>query len=238
MGTSAYPWRAGRAWSSPGRLDGLGDLAPSGIDPAPRRCGPTWREFLTAQAEGIIAADFFHIDTVLGTRLYALAFLEHGTRRLHIFGVTAHPTRAWTVQQARNLASELGARLESLRFLLRDRDGKYGDAFDTVFEAEELRVIATAPRAPRMNAHCERIIGSIRREVLDHVLVLGEGHARQVLAAYQTHYNEHRPHQARDQLPPDIHEHPASAHDLDSPGCPPLRRRILGGVINEYRYAA
>ena len=102
------------------------------MDPAPRRGGPTWREFLTAQAEGIIAADFFHIDTVLGKRLYALAFFEHGTRRQHITGVTAHPTRDWTVQQARNLAGELGARMESLRFLLRDRDGKYGDAFDAV----------------------------------------------------------------------------------------------------------
>ncbi|MEU3645217.1 integrase core domain-containing protein [Lentzea sp. NPDC034063] len=128
--------------------------------------------------------------------------------------------------------------MESLRFLLRDRDGKYGDAFDAVFEAEELRVIATAPRAPRMNAHCERIIGSIRREVLDHVLIMGERHARQVLAAYQKHYNEHRPHQARDQLPPDVHEHPGAAHDLDGAGCRPVRTRILGGVINEYRYAA
>jgi hypothetical protein len=88
-----------------------------------------------------------------------------------------------------------------------------------------------------MNAHCERVIGSIRREVLDHVLILGEAHARQVLAAYQAHYNEHRPHQARNQLPPDIQEHPAAAHDLDSPGCRPLRTRVLGGVINEYRYA-
>ncbi|WP_089926787.1 integrase core domain-containing protein [Lentzea albida] len=210
----------------------------AGIDPAPRRGGPTWREFLTAQAEGIIAADFFHIDTVLGARLYALAFLEHGTRRLHITGVTAHPTRNWTVQQARNLTGELGARMESLRFLLRDRDGKYGDAFDAVFEAEELRVIATAPRAPRMNAHCERVIGSIRREVLDHVLIMGESHARRVLAAYQTHYNEHRPHQARDQLPPDAHEHLRVAHDLDVSGRRPVRTRILGGAINEYRYAA
>jgi putative transposase len=142
------------------------------------------------------------------------------------------------VQQARNLASELGARMESLRFLLRDRDSKYGDAFDAVFEAEEQRAIATAPRAPRMNAHCERIIGSIRREVLDHVLIMGEGHARQVLAAYQTHYNEHRPHQARDQLPPDVHERTGTVHDSGGSGCRPVRTRILGGVINEYQYAA
>ncbi|GGM90553.1 hypothetical protein GCM10011609_29460 [Lentzea pudingi] len=119
----------------------------AGIDPAPRRGGPTWREFLTAQADGIIAADFFHIDTVLGARLYPLAFLEHGTRRLHITGVTGHPTRDWAVQQARNLVGELGARIDSLCFLLRDRDGKYGNAFDAVFEAEELRVIATAPNS-------------------------------------------------------------------------------------------
>ena len=125
---------------------------------------------------------------------------------------------------ARNLAGQLGERMESLRFLLRDRDGKYGDAFDVIFEAEELRVIATAPRAPRMNAHCERIIGSIRREVLEHVLILGEAHARQVLAACQTHYNEHRPHQARDQLPPDVQEHTGAAHDLDVSAVDPSAR--------------
>jgi transposase InsO family protein len=155
-----------------------------------------------------------------------------------LLAAAADPTRAWTVQQARNLAGEIGARMESLRFLLRDRDGKYGDAFDADFEAEELRVIAAAPRAPRMNAHCERIIGSIRREVLDHVLIMGEAHARQVVAAYQAHYNEHRPHQARDQRPPAIQQHLAAARDLDSLRRRPLRTRILGGVINEYRYAA
>jgi putative transposase len=206
------------------------------IDPAPRRAGPTWREFLTTQAESIIAADFLHIDTALGKRLYALAFLQHGTRHLHITGVTAHPTQAWTTQQARNLAADLGTRIESLRFLLRDRDGKYGEAFDAVFQADELRVIKSAPQAPRMNAHCERVIGSIRREVLDHVLIMGEAHARQVLTTYQDHYNHHRPHQARNQLPPEAHEHPAAAHDLKTRRL--LRTQILGGLINEYRYAA
>jgi transposase InsO family protein len=206
-------------------------LNAAGIDPAPRRSGPTWREFLAAQTEGIIAADFFHVDTALGTRLYALAFLEHSTRRLRITGITTHPTRDWTVQQARNLAADLGTRMESLRFLLRDRDGKYGEAFDTIFEAEELRVIKSAPQAPRMNAHCERIIGTIRREVLDHILVTGEAHARHVLAAYEIHYNTHRPHQARDQLPPAAQEQPAATHDLEP--CTLLRTRILGGLINE-----
>ncbi|MDH6580534.1 hypothetical protein [Kitasatospora sp. MAP5-34] len=97
--------------------------------------------------------DFFHIDTVLGRRLYALAFLEHGTRRLHIAGVTARPTREWAVRQARNVTADLGARMEALRFVLRDRDGKYGQSFDAVFEAEETDILKSAPRAPRMNAH-------------------------------------------------------------------------------------
>ncbi|MFF1707061.1 integrase core domain-containing protein [Streptomyces sp. NPDC058252] len=211
-------------------------LHAAGVDPAPRRSGPTRREFLTAQAEGILAVDFFHTDTVLGRRLYALAYLEHGTRRLHITGVTANPTRQGTLQQARNLAADLGMRMESLRFLFRDRDGKYGAAFDAIFEAEELDVIKSAARAPRMNAHCERIIGGIRREVLDHVLILNEAHARQALAASSsTTTNEHRPHQAPNQLPPDAHEQPA-ATDIGTRRL--LRTRILGGLINEYRYAA
>ncbi|MFI0771944.1 integrase core domain-containing protein [Streptomyces sp. NPDC021218] len=211
-------------------------LNAAGIDPAPRRSGPTWREFLTAQAEGIIAADFFHIDTALGRRLYALAFLEHGTRRLHITGVTARPTRDWAVQQARNLTSDLGVRFENLRFLLRDRDGKYGEAFDAIFQSEEMEILKSAPQAPRTNAHCERIIGSIRREALDHVLIMNEAQARHVLAAYERHYNEHRPHQARCQLPPDAHEQLAAAYDLHIHKV--LRTRILGGLINEYRHAA
>ncbi|MCX4688556.1 integrase core domain-containing protein [Kitasatospora purpeofusca] len=210
-------------------------LHAAGIDPAPRRTGPTWREFLTNQAEGILAADFLHLDTVLGQRLYALAFIEHGTRRLHITGATAHPTRDWAAQQARNVAADLGSHAESLRFLLRDRDSKYDQSFDAVFEAEEMQILKSAPRTPRMNAHCERVIGSIRREALDHVLIMNEAHARQVLTAYQQHYNAHRPHRARNQLPPGAHEQPTT-HDLE--GRKLLRTRVLGGVINEYRYAA
>jgi hypothetical protein len=178
----------------------------------------------------------FHVDTVLGTRLYAMAFLEHGTRRLHITGVTRHPTGEWVTQQARNLAADLGTRVESLRFVLRDRDAKYTASFDAVFEAEDMDVLLSAPRAPRMNAHCERVIGTVRREVLDHVLVLNEAHARRVLAEYQDHYNGHRPHRAREQRSPDEVGQPVPVHDLD--GRRLLRTRVLGGVINEYRYAS
>ncbi|ONI93077.1 hypothetical protein ALI22I_00260 [Saccharothrix sp. ALI-22-I] len=97
-------------------------------------------------------------------------------------------------------------------------------------------MITSAPRTPRMNAHCERVVGSLRREALDHVLIMGEAHARQVLKTYKSHYNRHRPHQARDQLPAEGRQHPAAVHDLDTRRL--LRTRILGGLINEYRHAA
>jgi transposase InsO family protein len=211
-------------------------LTATGVDPAPRRSGQTWRQFLTNQAQGIVAVDFFHLDTALGNRLYALAFLEHGTRRLHITGVTTHPSRGWAAQQARNLAADLGTRVDSMRFLLRDRDDKYSPAFDAVFQAEEMAVLKSAPRAPRMNAYCERIIRTLRSEVCDHVLVLNASHAGKILARYQRHYNGHRPHQARHQLPPNADKQPTTVHDLDTRRL--LRTRVLGGLINEYRYTA
>ncbi|MFD8386216.1 integrase core domain-containing protein [Streptomyces sp. NPDC059679] len=211
-------------------------LHTAGIDPAPRRSGPTWREFLSAQATGVIACDFLHIDTIGLQRLFALVFLEHHTRRLHIAGITAHPTAAWATQRPRNLAINLGTRTDSLRFLIRDRDSKYTDAFDAVFQAEDIEIIKSPVRAPKANAHCERVIGTVRREVLDHILILGEAHARQVLAEYQRHYNTHRPHRARRQLPPQAHEQPPPA--LGPTSRQALRTRILGGLINEYRYAA
>ncbi|MDF3294407.1 integrase core domain-containing protein [Streptomyces silvisoli] len=211
-------------------------LTAAGIDPAPRRGGPTWRELLTAQAESLIACDFVHIDLVDLRRVYALVFLEHGTRQLHMAGVTAHPTGSWTVQQARNLAVEMGVWVDSLRFLVRDRDAKYTESFDAVFAADGIEAVRTAVRAPRMNAHCERVIGTLRREVLDHLLIWNETHARQVFDAYARHYNRHRPHQARAQLPPLAQEHPTPVTDLSAHRL--LRTRLLGGAINEYRYTA
>jgi hypothetical protein len=212
-------------------------LTAGGIDPAPRRSGPTWREFLTAQAEGIIACDFVHIDLVDLRRVYALVFLEHGTRRLHVAGVIAHPTESWTVQQARNLAAELGVRVDSLRFLIRDRDAKYTGPFDAVFAADGIDVVRTAPRAPRMNAHCERVIGNLRREALDHLLIWNETHARHVLDVYARHYNHHRPHQARGNTPPSRRPRAPSARDRPDHSPTPTNR-VLGGVVNEYSYAA
>lgn len=164
----------------------------AGIEPAPRRAGPTWRQFLAAQAQAIIACDFLVVETILLKRLYVLVFIEHGTRRLHLAGVSALPSGAWTVQQARNLVMDLGNRLFGLRFLIHDRDPLFTSAFREVFTAEGLRTITTLPRTPRMNAICERVIGTLRRELLDRILILSERHLALVLREYLNHYNGHR----------------------------------------------
>jgi transposase InsO family protein len=177
-------------------------LHAAGIDPAPLRAGPTWREFLGAQAHAIIACDFLVVETVLLKRLHVLVFIEHGARRLHLAGVNAHPTGQSAAQQARNLAMDLGDRLGTLRFLVHDRDPLFTAAFGEVFRSEGLRVITTLPRTPRMNAICERVIGTLRRELLDRTLILGERHLAVVLREYVAHYNGHRPHQSRRQRPP------------------------------------
>ena len=142
-----------------GELTGLGyTLAPltvwqilkeAGIDPAPRRAGQTWRAFLEAQAKTILAADFFHVDTVFLRRLYVLFFVEHGTRRVHLAGITAHPTGAWVTQQARNLLMNLEDQADGLKFLIQDRDAKFTTGFDAVFTATGVRIIKTPVRAPR-----------------------------------------------------------------------------------------
>ncbi|MFF0525664.1 integrase core domain-containing protein [Actinomadura nitritigenes] len=183
-------------------------LHAAGIDPAPRRAGPTWRQFMTAQARAITACDFLVVETVLLKRLYVLVFFEYGTHGLHLGGVTAHPTGAWAVRQARSLATDLGERVDTLRFLLHDRDPLFTTAFAGVFKADGLRIITTLLRTPRMNAICERVIGTLRRELLDRILILGERHLALVLSEYLVHYNRHRPHQWRQQRPPDIETKP------------------------------
>ena len=214
------------------------DYHAAGIDPAPRRAGPTWRQFLTAQAHAIIACDFLVVETVLLRRLYVLVFIEHGTRRLHVAGVTARPTGAWTVQQARNLAMDLGDRIGTLRFLIHDRDPLFTVAFGEVFKADGMRIITTLPKTPRMNAICERVIGTLRRELLDRILILGERHLTLVLGEYLVHYNDARPHQSRCQRPPNIETQPTrDAAELAS--LRSIRRKpVVMGVISEYHNAA
>ena len=213
-------------------------LHAAGIDPAPRRSGPSWRQFLHAQAAGIVAVDFLHVDTVLLRRLHVLVFIEHGTRRMHLGGVTSNPTGEWTMQQARNLALSLGERFEDIRFLIRDCGSNFTASFDAVFQAAGTRIVRTAVRAPRMNAICERLIGTLRREVLDRTLIVGQAHLRAVLTEYQTHYNTARPHQGIGQHVPDGDRDTlrATLTDLD-PGRI-HRRRVVGCLINEYTHAA
>jgi putative transposase len=205
------------------------------IPPAPERhTDSSWRQVLNAQAATMLATDFFHVDTVFLRRLCVLFVIEHQRRRVHLAGVTAHPTAAWTAQQARNTLMDLSERAGGLKFLIRDRDAKYTDAFDAVFTAAGMRIITTPVQAPRANAICERWIASARRECTDRILITGQRHLHQVLSQYADHYNTHRPHRTLSQQPPDGKIPVAPADDTAR-----FRRRDrLGGLIHEYSQVA
>jgi transposase InsO family protein len=208
-------------------------LKGAGLDPSPRRSGSPWSEFLRGQAHGILACDFFHCDTVLLTRLSCFAAVEHATRRVHILDVTAHPTADWVAQQARNLIMDLGDRVEQFRFVIRDRDSKFTSMFDAVFASEGIRIITTPIRAPRANAIMERWIGSLRRELLDRILILNARHLRRILAEYEDHFNSHRPHRSLAQAAP-----LRALPQPDTINTKIVRRDRIGGVIHEYMQIA
>ena len=166
-------------------------------------------------------------------RVYVLFVIEVQTRVVHILGATGDPTGAWTAQQARNLLMDLGDRAGWFRFLVRDRDSKFTAAFDEVFAGNGTRVIKAPVRSPRATSYAERFVGTLRRECLDHVLILGEQHLREVLAEYARHYNGHRPHQGLQQEPP--LRDPGHVVDITARI---ERRQVLGGLISEYHRAA
>jgi transposase InsO family protein len=203
----------------------------AGLTPAPRRSGPSWREFLRQQATSVLACDFFTVETITLRRYYVLFFIELGSRRVHIAGCTSNPTGAWVTQQARNLS--FTGILERTRFLIHDRDSKFSAAFDEVFGSERITVIHTPVRAPQANAYAERFVRTIRAECLDWLLIVGRRHLEHVLRTYTTHYNRGRPHRALALLPPDAIDraHPPAAEMIE-------RRDLLGGLIHEYRAAA
>jgi putative transposase len=209
-------------------------LKRAGIDPAPRRAELAWRQFLAAQAQGILACDFFHVDTVLLRRLYVLFVMEIASRRVHILGVTANPTGGWVTQQARNLLMDLGDRVGQFRFLIRDRDTKFTDSFDAVFGSEGIGILRTPVRAPRANAFAERWVGTVRRELLDRMLILGRRQLETVLAGYVAHYNQHRPHRALGQAAP-LRAVPPPAPTADMRV---VRVDRVGGLIHEYAQVA
>jgi putative transposase len=207
-------------------------LRANGLGPVPRRSGPTWSEFLRAQAQGILALDFFTVETAWLRTLYVLFAIQVGSRRVHVLGVTRNPDSAWVTQQARNLA--MGERLGGVRFVIRDRDSKFSGAFDEVFRSEGVKVIKIPIRAPRANAFAERWVRTVRAECLDWILVLGRRHLERVLWVYASHYNAGRPHRGLDLTMPDQRPVPASRAEAIR-----IRRRdALGGLIHEYDHAA
>jgi putative transposase len=174
------------------------------------------------------------MDTVLLRRLQVLSVIEHGTRRVHLAGITAHPTGEWVTQQARNLVTNLGDQADGLKYLIRDRDAKFTATCDAVFTAPGMRILKTPARAPRANAIAERWIGSARRECLDRMLMTSERHLQLVLGEYADHDNIHRPHRALQQNPPAWRAHPPG----DTTKMRVLRRDRLGSLIHEYALVA
>jgi putative transposase len=170
-------------------------LKASGIDPGPQS-GPGWSQFLHSQAEAILACDFFTVDLLDGTHAHVLAVIEHATRRIHILGVTLHPTGQWTAQQARNLVMDLGEQADRVKFMIRDRGSNFTAAFDAVLADAGIRTVLCNIQTPRMNATAERWIGGCRRELLDRTLIWNPAHLRRILHAYEAHHNQHRPHRS------------------------------------------
>jgi transposase InsO family protein len=162
--------------------------------------------------------------------------MEVATRRVHVLGATTNPTGAWVAQQARNLVLELAERAAQFRFLIRDRDAKYTEAFDTVFQSEGIEVLLTPPQAPRANALAERWVRTVRRECLDRIQIYNTRHLLAVLGGYLAHYNGHRAHQGRGQRPPDRNILPTPVTDLRTIRV--RRRKVVHGLINEYEQAA
>jgi putative transposase len=202
-------------------------LSRAGLGPAPRRSGPGWREFLRAQAASIVACDFFTVESVFLRRYYVLFFIAHASRRVWLAGCSTNPTGAWVTQQARNLGLVLQD--DGVRFLIRDRDGKYSDTFDEVFRSSGIRIVKTPVRAPTANAIAERFVRTVRVECLDWLLILNRRHLQRVLGVFVEHYNAQRPHRVLNLKPP-------------QPRDPPPTRTVggierhdrLGGLIHEY----
>ncbi len=209
-------------------------LKTSGIDPARRRAGPTWSQFLRSQAEAILACDFFTAGLPGGTQACVLAVIEHASRRIRILGITLHPTGEWTTQQARNLLMDLGEQAHRAKFMIRDRGSNFTAAFDAVLAGAGIRTVLCNVATPRMNAIAERWIGGCRRELLDRTLIWNQAHLRRILHQYETRHDQHRPHRSLHGAAP-LKPLPEPA-DLDQYRV--RKHARVGGLINEYHLVA
>jgi putative transposase len=235
VGLPPDPRRAGRARHHRGANEGVADPQErrdrAGAPPG----RPGWAEFLRSQAQGILALDFFTADLLNGAKVYVLAVIEHGTRRIRILGATEHPAQSWVVQQARNLLMDLEDTGTRVKFVLHDRDSSFTATFDAVFQAAGVRVIRSAVQAPRMNSIMERWIGSCRRELLGRTLIWNQRHLVTVLREYEDFCNTHRPHRSLNQPAP-LRPLPDGVASLDH--FLVQRRDRASGVIHEYRLVA
>jgi transposase InsO family protein len=213
-------------------------LQEAGIDPAPERASSTWADFLRSQADALLACDFLETVTLSGARLYVFAVIEHASRRIRILGATAHPTASWVTQAAKNLVMDLEDAGCRVRFLIRDRDGKFPALFDIVLNDAGIQVVLSGVRMPRMNSIMERWVQTCRHELLDRTLIWNQRHLLHALREFEDFYNSHRPHQgianARPLRPlPRPISDPEQIIHLDI-----RRRQRLGGILHEYRHTA
>jgi putative transposase len=214
-------------------------LRQAGIDPAPDRASTTWASFLRSQANALLACDFFETSTVTGARLFVLAVIEHGTRRIRVLGATPHPTASWVVRAARNLVMDLEDAGCRARFLIRDRDGKYPALFDAALKDAGVEVVLCGVQMPRMNAVMERWVLTRRRELLNRTLVWNQRHLLHALREFEQFYNCHRPHQGiANARPLRALPSPIPAPDVDARFHIIRRRDRLGGILHEYQHAA
>ena len=203
-------------------------LSRNGIIPAPVRYGSIgWKTMFNHYKEQLLCCDFFVVESLFLRTYYVLFFLEVGTRRVHLAGITANPNGQWVAQQARQYTWAIEEREETFRCLIHDNDKKLTEAFDDVFQSKQIRVIHTPIEAPNANSFAERWVRSVRQECLDHVLILSEGHLRRVLQTYIDYYNTCRPHQSLEQQSPIPYPEPAKMGAVE-------RRQLLGGIINDY----
>ena len=202
------------------------------LPPVPRRSGPTWSQFLKAQAKGLLATDFFTVDAATLRRYYVLFVIEVERRVVHLLGVTADPDGPWVAQVARNFVSDLEDPGRRFGFCIRDRDAKFTAGFDAVLASVAVEAVQTPVASPRANAFAERFVRTVREDCLDHLLVVSRRHLETVLAEYVRHNNEARPHRGLGLEQPLPRSAPCPTRART------IRRDILGGLIHEYERAA